>query len=98
MRIKEPMPQGAAGLSAPRKKESASADSTPQSPGEANGLECPLTPKEMAGAMKVSTSWLAKARMRGDGPPYTKVGRMVRYFPSQTKPWLKLHQRSSTSE
>jgi hypothetical protein len=29
-----------------------------------------LRPKEAAKLLKVSTSWLAKARMRGDGPPY----------------------------
>ena len=28
-----------------------------------------LTPKEAAKLLKVSLSWLAKARMRGDGPP-----------------------------
>ena len=31
-----------------------------------------LTPKEAARLLKVSLSWLAKARMRGDGPPYIK--------------------------
>jgi hypothetical protein len=29
-----------------------------------------LTPTEAAARLKVSLSWLAKARMRGDGPPY----------------------------
>jgi len=29
--------------------------------------------------LKVSLSWLAKARMRGDGPPYICVGRSIRY-------------------
>ena len=33
------------------------------------------TPKEAAQFLKLSTSWLAKARMRGDGPPYIKFGR-----------------------
>jgi hypothetical protein len=40
-----------------------------------------LTPKEYAKAAKVSTSWLAKARRRGDGPPFVRFGRSVRYFP-----------------
>ena len=40
-----------------------------------------LTPKEFAKAHKVSTSWLAKARKRGDGPPFVRFGRSVRYFP-----------------
>jgi hypothetical protein len=37
------------------------------------------TPKEAATRLKVSLSWLAKARMRGDGPPYIRVGRSIRY-------------------
>ena len=31
-----------------------------------------LTPKEVAARLRVSQSFLAKARMRGDGPPYVK--------------------------
>ena len=38
-----------------------------------------LTPKEAANFLRVSESWLAKARMRGDGPPYVKLGRSIRY-------------------
>jgi Helix-turn-helix domain len=38
-----------------------------------------LNPKEAAQLLKVSVSWLAKARMRGDGPPFIKIGRNVRY-------------------
>jgi hypothetical protein len=30
------------------------------------------TPKEAARLLKFSLSWLAKARMRGDGPPYIR--------------------------
>lgn len=40
-----------------------------------------LTAKEYARAAKVSVSWLAKARKRGDGPPFVRFGRSVRYFP-----------------
>lgn len=40
-----------------------------------------LTPKEFAKAKKVSISWLAKARKRGDGPAFIRFGRSVRYFP-----------------
>jgi hypothetical protein len=40
-----------------------------------------LTPKEFAKVAKVSVSLLAKARKRGDGPPFIRVGRSVRYFP-----------------
>ena len=38
-----------------------------------------LTERDAADLLRVSRSWLAKARMRGDGPPYVKVGRSIRY-------------------
>ncbi|WMT78742.1 helix-turn-helix domain-containing protein [Bradyrhizobium sp. Ash2021] len=57
-----------------------------------------LTPKEQAKILKVSLSWLAKARMRGDGPPYIKVGRSVRYTEAGQAQYLKSRQRLSTSE
>jgi hypothetical protein len=40
-----------------------------------------LTSKELAKLLKVSISWLAKARKRGDGPAFALFGRSVRYFP-----------------
>jgi predicted DNA-binding transcriptional regulator AlpA len=52
-----------------------------------------LTPKEAAKVFKVSLSWLAKARMRGDGPPYVKFGKSIRYGEAALLAWLKSHQR-----
>jgi excisionase family DNA binding protein len=57
-----------------------------------------LTPKEAARLLKVSLSWLAKARMRGDGPPYIRVGRSIRYTEAALLQWMKSRQRQSTSE
>ena len=57
-----------------------------------------LRPKEAAKLLKVSTSWLAKARMSGDGPPYIRVGRSIRYGEAVLLQWLKSRQRLSTSE
>jgi hypothetical protein len=57
-----------------------------------------LTPKEAAKILKVSLSWLAKARMRGDGPTYVKVGRSIRYAETALIQWMKSRQRLSTSE
>ena len=57
-----------------------------------------LTPNETAPVLKVSTSWLAKKRMEGDGPPFIKVGRSVRYSPAALLQWIKSRQRLSTSE
>jgi predicted DNA-binding transcriptional regulator AlpA len=58
-----------------------------------------LTPKEAATLLKVSVSWLAKARMRGDGPPYICIGRRsIRYVLAALLQWMKSRQRLSTSE
>ena len=57
-----------------------------------------LSPKEAAKLLKVSTSWLAKARMTGDGPPYIRIGRSIRYSEAALLQWLKSRQRLSTSE
>ena len=57
-----------------------------------------LTAKEAAVRLKVSLSWLAKARMRGDGPPYMRIGRSIRYAEAALIQWMKSRQRLSTSE
>jgi predicted DNA-binding transcriptional regulator AlpA len=57
-----------------------------------------LQPKEAAGVTKLSLSWLAKARMRGDGPPFIKFGRSVRYSEKALEQWMKTRQRVSTRE
>jgi predicted DNA-binding transcriptional regulator AlpA len=57
-----------------------------------------LTPKEAAKVLKVSLSWLAKARMRGDGPPHIKLGKPIRYAEAALLQWMKSRQRMSTSE
>ena len=57
-----------------------------------------LTPKEAARLLKVSFSWLAKARMRGDGPPFIKIGRSIRYSEAALIQWMRGRQRLSTSE
>jgi predicted DNA-binding transcriptional regulator AlpA len=58
-----------------------------------------LTAKEAAQILRVSESFLAKARMRGDGPPFIKmIGRSIRYREAALLQWVKAHQRLSTSE
>ena len=57
-----------------------------------------LTPKETTKVLKVSLSWLAKARMRGDGPQYIRLGRAIRYTEQALLHWTKSRQRFSTSE
>ncbi len=57
-----------------------------------------LTAAEAAKILKMSESWLAKARMRGDGPAFMKVGRSVRYALPALQQWMKSRQRLSTRE
>lgn len=57
-----------------------------------------LTPEEESQLLRVSLSWLAKARMRGDGPPYVMVGRSIRYTAAGNRQWIRSRQRFSTSD
>ncbi len=45
---------------------------------ENNKHDLLLTSKEAAAELKVSESFLAKARMRGTGPAFIQIGRAVR--------------------
>jgi predicted DNA-binding transcriptional regulator AlpA len=65
---------------------------------KATGLDRLLTPKEAAHFLRVSVSWLAKARMRGDGPPYILLGRSVRYRECDLTQYTNGRLRLSTSE
>ena len=57
-----------------------------------------LTPKEAAKFMKMSASFLAKKRMNGDGPTYSKSGRSVRYSKAALLNWLKSRECRSTKD
>ena len=87
----------------PRKIEKAERPAPPlesilKSAPEANCPERLLTPGEAANFLRLSQSWLAKARMRGDGPPYVKIGRSVRYAEGALVQWMKSNERQSTNE
>ena len=72
----------------------------PKTPAAKSSTAMPtlMTPNDAAKVLQVSLSWLAKARMRGDGPPYIPVGRSIRYAEAALIQWMKSRQRSSTSE
>jgi hypothetical protein len=55
-------------------------------------------PKAAAEILNMSTSWLAKARLRGDGPRYVKLGRSVKYEGRDLIEFRKSKKRHSTSE
>jgi predicted DNA-binding transcriptional regulator AlpA len=86
----------------PRNKEAGRAEppleSTVRSARELNCRERLLTAKEAANFLHLSESWLAKGRMRGDGPPYVKLGRAIRYSEDALVQWMKSRQRLSTSD
>lgn len=54
--------------------------------------------KQTADFLHMSDSWLAKGRLKGDGPPYVKLGRAVRYQGRDIIEHLKSKKRHSTSE
>lgn len=52
-----------------------------------------------AAFLGLSASTLAKMRLRGDGPPYSKAGqRVVVYDVADLDAWLASRKRRSTSE
>ena len=44
----------------------------------------------------LSTSTLEKMRLRGDGPRYAKLGRLVVYAIDDLASWVSAHKRMST--
>ena len=52
-----------------------------------------MTPKEAAAFLRLSESWLAKARMRKEGPPFIQIGRSIRYARAALLRWLKLREQ-----
>ena len=61
-------------------------------------LKSLLATAAAAQILGVSESFLAKARMRGTGPRYRKLGRTVRYLQPDSDQWLRSCCRSSTAE
>jgi hypothetical protein len=51
-----------------------------------------------ARVLKLSRSYLNKARVTGSGPPYVKFGRAVRYHIPSLLAWAAAQTRRSTSE
>lgn len=53
---------------------------------------------QTAERIKCHPGSLARLRVRGDGPPFIKVGRSVRYDPRDVDEWLAKQKRTSTSQ
>jgi predicted DNA-binding transcriptional regulator AlpA len=67
-------------------------------PTRASTIDPLLHPRDVAKVLNVSLSWLAKARLSGDGPRFVKIGRAVRYIESAVREYIKARTRASTSE
>ena len=57
-----------------------------------------LRPKQTAAYVKSSESTLAKMRLKGNGPTYTKFGRLVLYAKKDLDKYLSARRRHSTSD
>ncbi len=53
-----------------------------------------LTEEEVAGWLKISQRTLQAWRQRGGGPPFIKIGRLVRYRASDMVSWLSGQARA----
>jgi len=47
-------------------------------------------------ALGVSKRWLQTARQNGNGPPFIKIGRLVRYRAQDLESWISSQTRTST--
>ncbi len=54
-----------------------------------------LTTREAAEHVRLSETQLERLRQRGDGPPYIKIGRSVRYRDGDIAIWLERHVKTS---
>ena len=57
-----------------------------------------LHPSDVAKILRLSLSWLAKARLTGTGPKFVKLGRSVRYPQSTVRAYIVKRTRNSTSQ
>jgi len=57
-----------------------------------------LDTRATADRTSLSVSYLNQARLRGDGPPFIRVGRRVLYSIGELDAWLAARTRTSTSE
>jgi excisionase family DNA binding protein len=57
-----------------------------------------MTVKELAVYLHCSKSFLDKARLAGDGPAFSRLGRKILYRKSVVDAWLQQRQFASTSQ
>lgn len=57
-----------------------------------------LTERQVATLLEVSVKTLQGWRLKGGGPPFLKMGRLVRYLESDVEAFLLEKRRTSTSD
>lgn len=62
----------------------------------ANDIPRLMSVIDAANRLGVSTSFLNKLRVSGDGPPFVKIGTRVVYDPADLAVWLGGQKRAST--
>jgi hypothetical protein len=55
-------------------------------------------PKRVAKRLECSERTLERHRAVGDGPPYIKLGALIRYPDDELEAWIRSRMRFSTSE
>lgn len=56
-----------------------------------------MTTEEAAEYLRMSRQWLEIARYKGDGPPFIKLPRMVRYRKRDLDKWIEKRIRNSST-
>lgn len=56
-----------------------------------------LTPADAAAYLRLAVQTLAHWRVQGQGPPYLKCGRLIRYRQADLEAWTQAQTRAHTS-
>lgn len=57
-----------------------------------------LDQTHVAKILGTTTKFLEARRCRGGGPPFVRVGRLIRYAPESVQAWIRSRTVQSTSE
>ena len=57
-----------------------------------------LTEHDAAARLGISSKTLSNWRWQGFGPPFCRIGRLVRYRPEKLEAWADQQARASTSD
>jgi excisionase family DNA binding protein len=68
-----------------------------QLPTQTAHIHALLTTQQAANLLGVSKSFLDKARVKGSGPPFHRIGSVVRYNPADVHEWADGFRYTSTS-